>query len=90
MPNRAVILSGLAFAREYSQNAFGRIPWARSGTPSVVEILRRSGYETALFGKRHLRSGPWGFDYWKVGPGQGFYYKPVFAFLETVHNELLQ
>jgi len=42
------------------------------------KILRSAGYETAIFGKWHLKSEPTGFDAWKVLPGQGHYYNPDF------------
>ncbi|MDE0837113.1 MAG: sulfatase [Akkermansiaceae bacterium] len=78
-PNRAVILSGQHSHVNGVRTLNDAFPGPDSGTPNVAEILRRSGYHTALFGKWHLRSEPWGFDYWKVGPGQGFYYNPVFV-----------
>ena len=42
------------------------------------KILRAAGYQTAMFGKWHLKSEPTGFDVWKVLPGQGNYYNPDF------------
>jgi arylsulfatase A-like enzyme len=40
-------------------------------------LLQRAGYETALFGKWHLRSTPTGFDWFEVLRGQGPYYNPT-------------
>ena len=77
-PSRAVILSGQHSHVNGVKTLVDAFPGPDSGTPNVAEILRRSGYQTALVGKWHLRSAPWGFDYWKVGPGQGFYHDPVF------------
>ena len=77
-PSRAVILSGQHSHINGVRTLNDAFPGPDAGTPNVAEILRRSGYETVLFGKWHLRSRPWGFDYWKVGPGQGFYHDPVF------------
>ncbi len=77
-PSRAVILSGQHSHVNSVRTLADAFPGPNSGTPNVAEILRTSGYETALFGKWHLRSRPWGFDYWKVGPGQGYYYNPAF------------
>lgn len=77
-PSRAVILSGQHSHKNTVRTLLDAFPGPDSGTPNVAEILRRSGYATVLFGKWHLRSEPWGFDYWKVGPGQGHYYDPVF------------
>lgn len=42
------------------------------------KLLQKAGYFTALIGKWHLKSQPTGFDYWKILPGQGDYYNPVF------------
>jgi arylsulfatase A-like enzyme len=42
------------------------------------KLLQKSGYQTALIGKWHLKSTPTGFDYWKILPGQGDYYNPNF------------
>lgn len=78
-PSRAVILSGQHSHLNTVKTLGDAFPGPEAGTPNVAEILRRTGYETALFGKWHLGSTPWGFDYWKVGPGQGFYHDPVFV-----------
>ena len=77
-PSRAVILSGQHSHINSVRTLNDAFPGPGDGTPNVAEILRNNGYQTSLFGKWHLRSRPWGFDYWKVGPGQGFYYDPVF------------
>lgn len=78
-PSRAVILSGQHSHINSVRTLNDAFPGPDSGTPNVAEILRRSGYQTALIGKWHLRSAPWGFDYWKVGPGQGQYHDPYFV-----------
>ena len=78
-PSRAVILSGQHSHLNSVRTLNDAFPGPDSGTPNVADMLRRSGYETALIGKWHLRSAPWGFDYWKVGPGQGFYHNPIFV-----------
>ena len=77
-PSRAVILSGQHSHLNRVKTLNDAFPGPDSGTPNLAEILRRSGYQTALIGKWHLRSAPWGFDYWRVGPGQGIYHNPVF------------
>lgn len=77
-PSRAVILSGQHSHLNRVKTLVDAFPGPDAGVPNLADILRRSGYETALFGKWHLRSEPWGFDYWKVGPGQGLYHNPVF------------
>lgn len=78
-PSRAVILSGQHSHLNGVKTLNDAFPGPESGTPNVAEILRQSGYETALIGKWHLRSAPWGFNYWKVGPGQGIYHDPIFV-----------
>jgi arylsulfatase A-like enzyme len=78
-PSRAVILSGQHSHLNTVRTLGDAFPGPEAGVPNVADILRRSGYRTALFGKWHLRSQPWGFDYWKVGPGQGLYHDPVFV-----------
>ncbi|NND97676.1 MAG: sulfatase [Pirellulaceae bacterium] len=78
-PSRAVILSGQHSHLNTVRTLNDAFPGPDSQTPNVANILQQSGYQTVLFGKWHLRSEPWGFDYWKVGPGQGYYYNPVFV-----------
>lgn len=77
-PSRAVILSGLHSHLNGVRTLNDAFPGPESGTPNVAQILRNNGYQTALIGKWHLRSAPWGFDFWKVGPGQGKYHDPFF------------
>jgi arylsulfatase A-like enzyme len=40
--------------------------------------MARAGYQTAIVGKWHLKERPSAFDYYKVLPGQGKYFDPVF------------
>ena len=48
------------------------------------KLLQAEGYQTAVFGKWHLGTGPdhcpTGFDDWAVLPGQGRYHNPEFVF----------
>ena len=75
-PSRATILTGKhshknGFIRNTTKG-FDQSQW------TVAKALQRSGYQTAVIGKWHLKSTPEGFDYWDVLPGQGNYYNPVF------------
>lgn len=74
-PSRAAILTG-----QYS-NKNGVYTLNDALDPKrnhVGKELQRAGYQTAMIGKWHLTSDPTGFDYWKILPGQGVYYDPVF------------
>ncbi len=74
-PSRAVILTG-----KYSHlNGVldNRIVFDGS-QQSFPKILQKHGYQTAIYGKWHLKSLPEGFDDFLVLPGQGHYYNPDF------------
>lgn len=49
-----------------------------SSQVTLPKLLKQKGYQTAVFGKWHLKSLPSGFDYYKVLPGQGEYFNPDF------------
>jgi arylsulfatase A-like enzyme len=73
-PARATVLTG----------QYGHINGVMSNTealhPTKVtfpKLLQAAGYETALFGKWHLRTDPEGFDKYAILAGQGPYYNPV-------------
>ncbi|HZJ01807.1 MAG TPA: sulfatase/phosphatase domain-containing protein [Gemmatimonadaceae bacterium] len=46
-------------------------------TVTFPKLMQEAGYQTALFGKWHLRTNPEGFDRYEILAGQGPYYNPV-------------
>lgn len=72
-PSRAVILTGKHSHKNGFMNNGNSFDWEQQ---TFSKILRESGYQTALYGKSHLKGTPQGFDDWKVLPGQGDYYNP--------------
>ncbi|MDA0350476.1 MAG: sulfatase [Verrucomicrobia bacterium] len=74
-PSRASILTGQYGHINGVKTLADAIP---PDAVNVAALLGEGGYQTALFGKWHLQTEPFGFDYWKVGPGQGRYHNPTF------------
>ena len=74
-PSRAVILTG-----KYSHlNGLLDNRQTFDGSQQTMpKLMQKAGYQTAIFGKWHLKSDPTGFDRWEVLPGQGNYYNPDF------------
>lgn len=72
-PSRAVIMSGKHSHKNGFMNNGNAFDWDQ---PIFPKMLRKAGYQTALFGKSHLKGTPQGFDHWSVLPGQGLYYNP--------------
>lgn len=70
-PSRATILTG-----KYSHlNGMLRHSNTFDGSQQTYpKILQKSGYQTAIIGKWHLKTDPTGFDYWNILIGQGQYY----------------
>ncbi len=74
-PSRAVIQTGKhSFVNGFMQNG-NKFDGDQQTFP---KLLQQAGYRTAMVGKWHLGTTPQGFDYWKILPGQGAYYNPVF------------
>jgi arylsulfatase A-like enzyme len=74
-PSRAVLLTG-KFSHVNGVTDNGVV--FDGSQPTFPKILREAGYQTALFGKWHLKSDPTGFDHWSVLVDQGNYYNPDF------------
>lgn len=73
-PSRATILTG-KYSHINGVPVFNRFDGSQ---PTVSKYLQAAGYYTGMIGKWHLGSDPTGFDYWKILPGQGTYFDPVF------------
>jgi len=84
-PSRAVILTG-----KYS-HINGLRDNRDAFDPDQItfpQLLQKAGYYTAIVGKWHLKTTPQGFDYWKILPGQGYYYNPIFIEQgDTINSE---
>lgn len=74
-PSRAVILTG---KHSHLNGLRDNADVFDGGQVTFPKLLQAAGYETALFGKWHLKSDPTGFDRWKILPDQGDYYNPDF------------
>ncbi len=74
VPSRATILTGQYSHRNTVYTLSDPLP---EGESHVAQLLQGNGYETAIVGKWHLQTQPYGFDYYNVLPGQGRYNNPV-------------
>ena len=74
VPSRASVLTG-----QYSHN--NKVYTLNDGLDpnrkNVAQLLQKSGYQTAIVGKWHLKEKPSGFDYFNILPGQGRYHNPI-------------
>ena len=78
-PSRAAILTGQYSHVNQVYTLREPIP---KGHPNIAKTLSKANYQTAIIGKWHLVAAPEGFDYFKVLPGQGRYWNPVFKVKE--------
>ena len=74
-PSRAVILTGKH--SHLNGKIDNRFPFDTTNV-TFPQIFHENGYQTAMFGKLHFGNNPKGFDEFKILPGQGRYYNPVF------------
>ncbi len=74
-PSRAVLLTG---KHSHMNGHINNSVTFDSIQPTFPKYLQKSGYETALIGKWHLRSTPMGFDHYDRLIGQGDYYNSPF------------
>ena len=73
-PSRACIITGQYNHLNGVFDLKGRISPEKQTLPIA---MREAGYQTAMIGKWHLKTEP-NFDYYKVLPGQGKYFDPLF------------
>ena len=74
-PSRACLLTG---KHSHMNGKKDNISIFDGSQQTVQQLLRQSGYQTAMIGKWHLDSEPTNFDHWEILPGQGSYYNPDF------------
>ncbi|MBN12218.1 MAG: sulfatase [Opitutaceae bacterium] len=72
-PSRAVIQTGKHSHKNGFMNNGNTFDWNQQTFP---KLLQKAGYQTAIYGKSHLKGHPHGYDSWAVLPGQGLYYNP--------------
>ncbi len=72
-PSRAVALTGKF---SHLNSVRDNLDVFDSAKVTFPKLLQKAGYETAIYGKWHLKSAPKGFDFWEVLPNQGHYYHP--------------
>ena len=74
VPSRASIMTGQYSHKNGVYTLGGQL---QSDSLNVAKILQANGYQTAIFGKWHLKKEPSGFDKYMVLPGQGLYWDPI-------------
>ena len=72
-PSRATMLTGL---HSHANGVPDNSAHFDGSQRHVARMLRDAGYQTAMFGKWHLKTEPTGFDHYDRLVGQGFYYNP--------------
>lgn len=74
VPSRASILTGQYSHMNQVYNLTDALDPKRE---NVAKLIQKTGYQTALVGKWHLKDKPSGFDYFNILPGQGRYNNPI-------------
>lgn len=75
-PSRAAILTG---QYSHKNGVLGLNGSVNESSPQYPVELQKSGYETFLVGKWHLKSKPKGYGKYMVVKGQGKYFDPTFT-----------
>ena len=74
VPSRASILTG---QYSHKNQVFTLADALDPNRQNVAQLIQKSGYQTALIGKWHLKNKPSGFDFFNILPGQGRYHNPI-------------
>ncbi|VGO12479.1 Arylsulfatase [Pontiella desulfatans] len=74
-PSRAAIMTGQSAAVNGCITLNEKLPPERQ---YLSLEMKKAGYQTAIVGKWHLKERPSTFDYYKVLPGQGDFFDPIF------------
>jgi arylsulfatase A-like enzyme len=74
VPSRASILTG---AYSHKNGVYTLSDALSPETDNIAKQLQAAGYQTALFGKWHLKKRPAGFDIFRVFHDQGAYRNPL-------------
>lgn len=80
VPSRASILTG---AYSHRNGVYSLSDALVPEADNIAKQMQIGGYQTALFGKWHLKKEPSGFDYYYVFHDQGEYYNPI---MKTADN----
>lgn len=79
VPSRAAILTG---AYSHHNGVYTLEDALNPALDNVAKQMQAGGYQTALFGKWHLKTKPAGFDTFAVFHDQGEYWDPLFKTAE--------
>lgn len=84
VPSRASILTG-----SYSHNngVYTLSDGLSPDSVNIAKLLQKTGYQTALIGKWHLKKEPAGFDYYNVLHDQGRYWDPILRTKANFHQK---